>query len=163
MTYAWYQPVRIPEGEQAPDFRLDSTDGEFHLYTDLKEGPRLFMSYMGNFGTGCTYALKQLADATPDLEALGARVAAMSVNSIHLHQRFLARMDFPFPLISDPGGKVAGLYGFRITKHMLYEGMAGRAVYLIDSDGKVLYSWIHPDPAGIPNFAELIESVRALL
>ena len=162
MSIGWFKPQRLPEGEMSPDFTLPSTAGDFHLHEELKKGPVLMMFYMGDFGTGCTLALNRLAEVAPQIEALGVRVTAISVNSMTMHQRYLGRMDFPFPLISDVGGEVTKKYGVLIENHILYAGMAGRAVYIMGKDGRVLYSWVPvDDPADSPDFQGLVEAVRS--
>jgi len=163
MSLGWFNPHRIPEGQPAPDFTLESTAGEFNLHQELQSGPILMMFYMGDFGTTCTWSLGKLAEITPELRENGVRVFAISVNSMSLHTRFLGRMDFPFPLISDANKEVSKVYGCLIEKHPIYEGMAGRAVYIMDPKGTIVYSWIpDEDPALSPNFPGLVQKVKEL-
>lgn len=160
----WFNPNPIPKGDKAPPFTVESTSGKFSLEERLKDGPILLMFYMGDFGTTCTWALNKLAEITPQIKEAGAAVAAVSVNPMTMHQRFLARMDFPFPLLSDESREVTTAYGSLITGHPLYKGMSGRAVYLIGTDGSILYSWMpEDDPALSPDFPALVETVRELL
>ena len=163
MSLGWFDPHRIPEGQAAPDFTLKSTAGDFNLFQELEKGPILMMFYMGDFGTTCTYSLKKLGEITPALEEGGVRVFAVSVNPMSIHTRFQARMSFPFHLLSDVGGKVSKAYGCLIENHSLYGGMAGRAVYIIDPQGVVAYSWIpEEDPAKSPDFPALVQKVKDL-
>ncbi|MGE4275261.1 MAG: redoxin domain-containing protein, partial [Candidatus Methanomethylophilaceae archaeon] len=120
--------------------------------------------YMGDFGTSCTWALNKLVEITPELKAAGVQVYAISVKPMAMHRRFDARMNFPFALISDEGGAVTKEYGVLIEKHPIYQGMAGRAVYLIGKEGKILYSWVsEDDPAGSPDFQVLLRTVKGLV
>lgn len=161
MSLGWFKPHRIPEGELAPDFTLESTGGEFNLYQKLKGGPILIMFYMGDFGTTCTWSLNKLAEITPALHEMGVKVVGISVNPMSFHNRFHSRMNFPFPLLADTGREATTAYGCLIENHPLYAGMAGRAVYIIDKQGIIVYSWIpDEDPAKSPNFPGLVQKVK---
>lgn len=41
-------------------------------------------------------------------------------------------------------------------------GVANRAVYILDEDGTVTYSWVADDPTNEPDYDELIEAVETV-
>ena len=67
-----------------------------------------------------------------------ARIQPLGVNpaSVDSHRGYVEKMRFNFPLLSDPERTIAGAY------HALKEDGKGiqRTVYVIGSDGKVLFA-----------------------
>jgi peroxiredoxin len=40
-------------------------------------------------------------------------------------------------------------------------GIANRAVFVVDEDGTVTYTWVADDPTNEPDYDELIEAVQS--
>jgi peroxiredoxin Q/BCP len=72
--------------------------------------------------------------------------------SVESHAAYAARLGLPFPLLSDPGVKIAAAYG---TVKPILGGIA-RSVCLIDRDGRVLYT-----QAGAPGADVILEGLRS--
>lgn len=98
-----------------------------------------------------------------DLQALGAEILAISVDSPYTHKVWqegeLAKMvegGLPYPMLSDPGGRIGQLYG-------VYDEEGGvdiRGRFLIDPDG-VIQALEILAPAIGRNVAEMIRQVKA--
>ena len=73
--------------------------------------------------------------------------------SAESHAAYAARLELPFPLLSDPGLRISAAYG---TLKPDGSGIA-RSVCLIDRDGQVLYS-----QAGAPGADVILEGMRSL-
>ena len=70
--------------------------------------------------------------------------------SVKSHAAYAARLDLPFPLLSDPGLKISQAYG-----SLKPDGTGiARSVCLIDRDGRVLYT-----QAGAPGVNIVLESL----
>lgn len=63
----------------------------------------------------------------------GAQLVGISVDSVETQKKFKEQLKVPYPLLSDEGGKVAAQYGGKVP----VLGLANRATYVIDQDGKV--------------------------
>jgi thioredoxin-dependent peroxiredoxin len=63
----------------------------------------------------------------------GAQVVAISTDSVATQKRFKAEYQLPYPVLSDPGGKVSKGYGGTIP----VVGLANRATYVVAPDGKI--------------------------
>lgn len=162
MSIGWYRPKPLKSGEKAPDFSLESTSGQLCLSDSVKDGPIVIAFYMGDFGTTCSWVLSKFRDIWNEFETRGIRLWAISHDGISMHRRYNARMDFPYPLLSDADEKVMSDYGCRIENHDIYTGMAGRAVYVVDEDGIIVYAWAAmDDPAQAPDYAGLLEFIRS--
>ena len=162
MSLGWYRPDPLPEGSEAPGFTLESTAGVMDLEEQVRLGPVAIAFYMGDFGTTCSWVLSKFRDIWPELSSRGIRLWAVSRDTMAIHRRYQSRMDFPFPLIADPDEKMITSYGVRISNHDIYEGMAGRAVYVIDEDRRIVYAWAAAeDPAQTPDYAGLLDFIRS--
>ena len=62
-----------------------------------------------------------------------AQVLGVSTDDLETQKKFAQSLNLPFPLLSDPGGKAADLYGVRKAI-----GTADRATFVIGPDGKIL-------------------------
>jgi peroxiredoxin Q/BCP len=81
------------------------------------------------------------------------RVHPFGVNpaTVESHAGYAARLRLPFPLLSDPGLRIATAYGA-----VRPDGSSiARSVVLIEQDGIVVYS-----QAGAPGVKIVLESVR---
>jgi len=126
----------MQSGEQAADFSLiDDQGNTFHLAEEL--GQRLLLVfYPGDNTPVCTAQLCDYRDGIEAFADLGVRVIGISGDDQASHQRFKAKHQLPFTLLSDPGLKVAAAYDCK--------GMLGmkRGVYLLDEKGIVRYRHI---------------------
>ncbi len=67
------------------------------------------------------------------MEKKGARVVGISTDSVETQRKFKEKLKVPFTLLSDEGGKVSKQYAGTIP----VVGLANRATYVIEQDGKV--------------------------
>jgi peroxiredoxin Q/BCP len=75
-----------------------------------------------------------------------AQVLGISTDDLETQKKFAASLKLPFPLLADPGGKVAKRYG--VSKVGVF---ADRVTFVIGKDGKVakvLEGSDAMDPAG---------------
>lgn len=96
------------------------------------------------------------------MKLLGVQVLSVSTDSkfVHKvwHEEELSKMvpGIPFPMLSDPAGKIGSVYG-------VYDEEAGvdiRGRFLIDPDGVIQAAEIMTPPVG-RNVVELIRQVKA--
>ncbi len=75
--------------------------------------------------------LCSLRDAASDFERLDAHVVAISVDTPEAAREFAQQQGFRFPVLADPGHRVADLYG--VTR----EGLARRISFILDPQGVI--------------------------
>lgn len=121
-------------GEPAPEFTLDSTAGRIGLADELASGPVLLVFYPGDDTPVCTRQLCDYRDNPAVFRDAGVRVLAINPQSLESHRAFAEKHALPFPLLSDPDGRVCGAYGARGLL-----GMTRRALFLIARDGRVVW------------------------
>jgi peroxiredoxin len=81
-------------------------------------------------------------EVLPEFRKLGAELIGISVDGAWCHAAFKDARGLQFPLLSDfePKGEVCRMYGAYRDE----EGMAERALFVIDGDGKITWSYCSP-------------------
>ncbi len=125
-------------GQEAPDFTLPGTDGPVHL-KELRGKVVVLYFYPRDNTPGCTTEACDFRDAYRDLNEEGVVVLGVSTDSLASHQKFRAKHQLPFPLLSDEDAEVAKRYGVYKQKNMYGKVAWGieRSTFLIDSEGIV--------------------------
>jgi len=70
-------------------------------------------------------------------------VLGVSMDDIESHRRFKEKNELPFPLLSDPDGKVCRKYGVIKEKTMYgktYQGIE-RSTFIVGGDGKIEHAF----------------------
>lgn len=133
----------ISEGDAAPEFTLPADDGSTVSLGSL--GGRLVVLYFypKDNTSGCTVEACEFRDAHPSFESAGAVVFGVSPDGLRSHEKFKAKHELPFLLLSDEDHSVAEAYGVWKEKSMYgrkYWGIE-RSTFLIGPDGKVIRAW----------------------
>jgi len=123
----------ITEGQPAPDFTLPAADGSEVTLSSLQGKWVVVFFYPKDNTTGCTAEACAFRDSHEDFTDAGAVVIGISSDSVDSHQRFAAKHNLPFTLLSDSGGKVRSAWGVGRTLGVL----PGRVTYVIDPEGVV--------------------------
>jgi len=156
----------LTDGDAAPDFILPGTDGddvrEFMLADHTRDGPVVLAFYLFDFHPACTEELCTLQNlGWFDVES-DTTVFAVSRDSAFSHQAFAREYDIPFPLLSDSDGAVSERYGIRYDELAGHRSVSKRAVFVIDTDTSVRYSWVADDPFEQPNWDEVRVALESL-
>ena len=93
-----------------------------------------------------------------EIEAFGAMVCGVSVDSSDRLVQFATRYGLPFVLLSDRGGAVARRYGSLIDLGLLK--FARRNTFLIDPQGRVAKVYLKVEPAH--NAEDVIAGIKEL-
>ena len=138
----------IEPGRAAPDFTLADQDGNEVSLADLRGQTTVLVFYPLDFSPTCTDQLNVYQEVLGELEAHGARLLGVSVDSAFAHKAFQERLGITIPLLADfnPKGEVARRYGVYVEER----GHAARALVMIGPDGRVVWSHRSPSPLEIP-------------
>ncbi|HEU4587798.1 MAG TPA: redoxin domain-containing protein [Gemmatimonadales bacterium] len=158
--------VRGPDvGFRAPDFTLhwaskDTTSLDFGGYGPFKDRGRVIVLafYPRDFTRTDSLQLSTFRDRYDELFGPEVVVFGVSVDPVDKHQRFAAKLDLPFRLLSDPDQKVAAAYGSKDTG-----GINRRTVYVIGRDGRVAWRDLRFNANARASYDELGRAVRAAL
>ncbi len=99
-------------GRQAPDFELADVDGKIWRLRELQDGrPVVLIFYYGFQCAACARQLFAINADLPLFREVGANVVAISADPPEMtRQRFQKYGRFSFPVLADPGNKVAKAY-----------------------------------------------------
>ena len=133
----------IREGEQAPDFTLESDAGEQVSLSALRGKPVVLYFYPKDDTPGCTRQACGIRDAWAEFQRAGAEVFGISADTTASHERFRSKYSLPFPLLADPEHKLAEPYGVGQEGKNSYE----RSTFVIDAEGNVtrIMRRVNPD------------------
>jgi peroxiredoxin Q/BCP len=125
----------IRVGGTAPDFVLADTIGApWRLSEQLRLGPVVVFFYPTAMAIGCTAQSCRFRDLGAEFTALGAQRVGVSSSDLAAQQEFTSINGFDFPLLTDPEGAVATLYGARRS---FSPRPTKRATYVISTGGRI--------------------------
>ncbi len=149
----------LAPGDKAPAFTLDSDEGRVSL-KDFAGRSVVLYFYPKDDTSGCTIEACEFRDSWVDVQATGAVVLGVSPDSTGSHEKFRAKHDLPFPLLSDRDHAVAERYGAWGEKSMYgrkYQGVL-RTTLLIGPDGRIVRIFERVKPRG--HAAQVLAALR---
>jgi peroxiredoxin Q/BCP len=154
--------MTVDAGDTAPDFTLPTDGGGEISLSALKGKPVVLYFYPKDDTSGCTKEAIGFRDALADFEAAGTVVVGASKDGVGKHDKFKAKHDLNFPLVSDEEGTLCAAYGVWVEKSMYGRKYMGieRATFLIGGDGKIARAWRKVKVPG--HVEEVLAAVRAL-
>ena len=132
---------KLQIGDEAP--AINATDqNENSINLESYRGKKVVLYfYPKDMTPGCTAQSCNLSDNYKLLLEKGYDVLGVSCDSVKRHQKFIAKHDLPFNLISDEDHKVVNDYGvWQLKKFMGREYMGiVRTTFIIDENGLISY------------------------
>ena len=149
-------------GKKVPDFELPATGGETVRLSTLRGAPVVLYFYPKDDTPGCTLEGQDFRDQAPAFRRLKAVVLGVSRDSVASHEKFKAKYELPFSLLSDSGEELCQRFGVIKDKNMYGRKVRGieRSTFLIDADGVLRREWRGVKVKG--HVAEVLESLREL-
>ncbi len=152
----------LSEGSAAPDFKLQSTDGEISL--SALRGQTVVLYFYPKADTpGCTAEACAFRDLKAEMAALGAVVIGVSKDKPAALDKFKAKYGLNFPLASDPDLAIHEAYGAWGPKTLYGKTALGvvRSTFVIDGDGVVRKVWRKVKVDG--HDAQVLDIVKGLV
>ena len=150
----------LTPGTPAPDFTLPDQSGNPVRLSDFRGKTVVLYFYPKDNTPGCTRQACAFAAAYEAFRSRNAVVIGVSKDSTASHQRFAAKYDLPFVLLSDPDRQAIEAYGVWQEKKMCGKVSMGvvRSTYVIDGDGVIRHALpkVKPDT----NPAEVLELLQ---
>jgi len=135
------------EGQQAPEFELQSTGGgQVSLSDELADGPVVVLINRGHWCSFCAEQLQTFSEVSYDLWFNhDVDVLPIVVDPLQKVTEMRDRYDLDMQLLADPDGAVTEQYsGTEQTSHGV-TGIAG--TYVVDEDRTVRYEDVSEHPA----------------
>jgi peroxiredoxin len=149
----------IEVGTEAPDFTLPDQDGNDVSLADFAGSRLVLVFYPLDFSPVCTDQLSIYQEVLGEIEARGAKLVGISVDSSFSHAAFREKLGLDIPLLADfhPKGEVSRAYGALIEER----GHSNRSLVLIGEDGRVLWTFAPPTPLEIPGANLIFDALDA--
>jgi peroxiredoxin Q/BCP len=145
MTKSALASLPLRPGDKAPLVEGKDQDGnKWKLSKEIGKDVVLLYFYPKDDTKGCTKEACSLRDKMMDFKANDVKVYGVSFDSAESHQRFIFKYGLNFPLITDPKGKIADVYGARMGPA---KQMDRRISFLIGLDGRIIHVTDSPDPS----------------
>src|SRR5438094_7658569 len=134
--------TELPPGADAPDFTLRSTPDQWLTLSEFRGQPVVLAFYPADWSPVCGDQVALYNEMLKEFHELGAELIGISVDGAWCHAAFARDRKLHFPLLADfePKGDVARRYGVYRDK----DGVSERALFVIDADGKVHWSYVSP-------------------
>lgn len=152
-------------GDEAPDFTVQTTEGEISFHEYLGDSWGLLYSHPADFTPVCTTELGRTAQLKDEFDSRNTKVLVVSVDDLESHQGWIKDINetqhttVNFPIIADPDRKVATLYD------MIHENDSAtttvRSVFFIGADKKIKATITYPASTG-RNFTEILRVIDSL-
>lgn len=130
-------------GDQAPSFNATAIGGKYGAgevvrLEDFRGSPLALYFYPKDDTPGCTAQACGLRDSWSDF-AESAAIFGVSIDSARSHEKFIAKYQLPFPLLSDPDKQIVNAYGVWVEKSMYGKKYMGaeRTTFVIDGAGRI--------------------------
>jgi len=121
-------------GDKAPAFTLQGSDGKTYSLDQFKGKKAVVIAwYPKAFTGGCTAECKSLKENSSTLKPLNVAYFTASVDEPDLNKKFAESLDLDYPILSDPGKKVAEAYGVVHDDRKVAE----RWTFYIDKNGVI--------------------------
>ena len=131
--------VTLKTGDKAPDFKLEDQDGKTIKLSDLAGKKSVIFFYPADMTPTCTIEACNLRDNHSIFQSKGYEVYGVSPDDAKSHQKFIAKHQLPYTLLSDPDHKMARAYGVWDEKQLFgrkYMGIV-RTTFILDEKGKI--------------------------
>jgi peroxiredoxin len=132
----------LPPGTEAPGFALPAKPDQELALADLRGRPVVLVFYPADWSLVCSDQLALYQELVPEFDRFDAQLVGISVDGVWCHQAFADARHLGFPLLADfePKGEVSRLYGV----YRNGDGTSERALYVIDRDGVIRWSYVSP-------------------
>lgn len=141
---------------------LEGTSGSPARLDDLIGQPVVIYFYPRDNTPGCIREGQDFRDLYDQFAALNCVILGVSRDSLASHEKFAAKHDFPFALLSDPDEILCQQFGVIREKSMYGRKFMGieRSSFLFDHSGKLAQEWRKVRVAG--HAEEVLEALRSL-
>jgi peroxiredoxin Q/BCP len=147
---------------EVPDFSLPSTGGKPWTLASAEGRNLVVYFYPKDNTSGCTKESVGFGDAYAQFKKAKTEIVGISCDSLASHEKFKAKFEFPFELLSDDKQAACKLFGVWKEKSMYGKKYMGieRSTFLIDAKGVLRQEWRKVKVDG--HVEEVLAAARAL-
>jgi peroxiredoxin Q/BCP len=133
--------AELKVGTKAPDFILPTGDGKELSLSDFRGKKVVLYFYPKDMTSGCTMEACSFQENLGAVKKKGAVVVGVSTDSSTSHQKFAAKYELSFPLVSDEKKVLVKKYGVWKEKSMYGRKYMGieRTTFIINEKGIITH------------------------
>jgi peroxiredoxin Q/BCP len=148
--------------QQLPDLEVQTTNGGRMPLASLKGKNVVIYFYPKDDTPGCTTEGCDIRDHYSEFQQLDAVVLGVSRDDLNSHERFKAKFNFPFELVSDPDEKLCRTFGVMKEKSNYGRTYIGvdRSTFIFDKAGKLRKEFRGVSVPG--HIDQILEEIRRL-
>ena len=152
----------ISIGKVVPNFSLPATGGKTVDLKGLRGSNVVIYFYPKDNTPGCTTESCDFGSLHSKFRRKNTVILGVSRDSLASHEKFRAKFEFPFDLLSDGDETLCRLFDVIREKNMYGKKVMGveRSTFLIDTRGKLRAEWRKVSVKG--HAAEVLAAVEAL-
>ncbi len=156
--------MAVEIGQEAPGFSLYDHDRNERCLEEFRGKNVVLAFFPGAFTGVCTTEMCALRDQADEFNSLNAQVLGISVDPPFAQKAWADANNLNFPVLSDYNREVVNQYDVALPNLAGLQGYvaANRAVFIVDKDGVVRYSWLAPSPANEPDYEEVRQALSQL-
>lgn len=149
----------LPPGTPAPVFTLPAGPGRQVSLEEFRGRPVVLAFYPADWSPVCGDQMALYSALRPEWDRLGAEVVGISVDGPWCHVAFSEARNLSLTLLADfePKGAVSRAYGAYDHR----EGTSQRALFVIDRDGLIRWSYVSPAEVN-PGADGILEELETL-
>jgi peroxiredoxin len=152
-------PGPLPAGTKAPLFTLPAAPDRVVSLEEFRGRPVVLAFYPADWSPVCGDQMSLYSALHAEWDRFDAVLLGISVDGVWCHAAFAEQRHLRQTLLSDfePKGEVARRYGV----YAAAAGTSGRALFVIDRDGIIRWSYLSP-PAVNPGADGILEALEQL-
>lgn len=134
---------KVQVGKTVPNFRLPATGDQTIELKDLRGRNVVVYFYPKDNTPGCTTESCDFGSLHTKFKKKNTMILGVSRDTLASHEKFKAKFEFPFDLLSDADEELCRLFDVIREKNMYGKKVFGieRSTFLIDTEGKLKREW----------------------
>ena len=130
-------------GNPVPDFEVAATGNQRFASAAFRGHPYVIYFYPKDDTPGCTIEGSQFRDLHKEFMKAGVMVFGVSRDTVASHEKFKAKMSFPFDLLSDGDETMCKIFDVIKEKNMYGKRVMGiqRSTFIIGRNGEIAKEW----------------------
>ena len=149
-------------GDSAPDFALPSTQGETVRLLSLVDTP-IVLFFLTDTFTFFSRIFSKLFEALHEsLSMVEVTIVGVSTEPVEALRTFADEENIPYILLSDFDRQVSKAYGTLVDRIAGLTMVTCAGVFVIDTDGKIAYRWIHDEKSPVPDADQIVDLISKL-
>ncbi len=153
--------MSVEVGQQAPDAVLVNGDKKQVKISDLRGTTTVLAFFPAAFTGVCTKEMCHFRDDLGRLTGMHAQVIGISADTPFVQAEFARQHNLKQPLWSDFNHQAMKAFGVYDSSFIgVLDGIAKRSVFVLDKNGKVVYTWVSDNPGVEPPYDEVESAVK---